>query len=329
MYDVESTRREQAEGQSGTLKIFADDVSLSAATQRPRTEYKVVLSPDTPQGWVLRGLVLDIVHIFEVNRREASRVLLALPRFLAPTFKSPSQTAANPDDSPASTLSLESLIISTLLQTLMTLPTPPFEPIYYGSIITELCKTSPNAVAPPVGRAVRRIFSMLGAEGLDAELSRRISEWFAVHLSNFGFQWMWKEWCVMADLCAGRHVADRQGARAGTASCSSSTSIHAPASRPRSASGVSRPHHANSSACPHRKDADVISVDPAEPTYPYENPDHPLHAEASELLDMLRKRATSSEIITHVSTDGEPSRRRNILCFRLYFTWAHAHSPTF
>jgi len=37
---------------------------------------------------------------------------------------------------------------------------------------------------------------MLGAEGLDNEIARRAAEWFAVHLSNFGFQWMWKEWYV-------------------------------------------------------------------------------------------------------------------------------------
>lgn len=74
------------------------------------------------------------------------------------------------------------------------LPKSPLVFIYYGSVITELCKLSPNTVAPPVGRAVRRLYGMMGTEGLDCEIARRAADWFAVHLSNFGFQWMWKEW---------------------------------------------------------------------------------------------------------------------------------------
>lgn len=79
---------------------------------------------------------------------------------------------------------------------MLTLPKSHHKLIYYGSVITELCKASPNTVAPPVGRSMRKIFSLLGTEGLDVEIARRVAEWFSVHLSNFGFQWMWKEWYV-------------------------------------------------------------------------------------------------------------------------------------
>lgn len=146
-------------------------------------------SPDTLTGWTLRSLVLDVIHIFEVNRKECAAILIDLRRDLSPgTFK-----AVNADDTtPSSSLSLESLVVSTLLSTMLCLPSEPL--IYYGSVITELCKLSPNTVAPPVGRAVRKLFSLLGSDGLDVEVTRRASEWFATHLSNFGFQWMWKEW---------------------------------------------------------------------------------------------------------------------------------------
>jgi nuclear cap-binding protein subunit 1 len=197
MYDVEATRRDDGEGQIGYLKMFADDVSCILTLDDQLTT-QVVLPPDTPQGWTLRSLTLDIIHIFEVNRKECAKILLELHRsFSRNTFK-PIAKSSEADDSDAnqSTLSLESLIVSTILSSLITLPSSTFDSIYYGSVITELCKMSPNTVAPPVGRAVRRIFSMLGAEGLDVEVSRRISDWFATHLSNFGFQWMWKEWYV-------------------------------------------------------------------------------------------------------------------------------------
>ena len=159
---------------------------------------QVVLPPDTPDGWTLRGLVLDIINIFEVNRKDCARILLTLPRYVAPgTFKPPQSAPAPADDAEVSTLSYESLIISTILASLLTLPRSAFKPIYYGSVITELCKLSPNTVAPPVGRAVRKLFGMLGKDGLDVEIVRRIAMWFATHLSNFGFQWMWKEWSAV------------------------------------------------------------------------------------------------------------------------------------
>lgn len=136
------------------------------------------------------------MHIFEVNRKESARILLSLNRyFAAGTFKS--TPSAEGDDVPVSTISLESLIISTILSTMFLLPNSPCKLIYYGSVITELCKSSPNTVAPPVGRSVRKLFTLMGSAGLDIEVQRRAAQWFAIHLSNFGFQWMWKEWCVI------------------------------------------------------------------------------------------------------------------------------------
>jgi nuclear cap-binding protein subunit 1 len=134
-----------------------------------------------------------MINIFEVNRKECAKLLLAIRQHLpAGTFKSQQPT----EDTPISTISLESLVISTILGAMFTLPKAPHDLIYYGSVIAELCKLSPNTVAPPVGRAVRRLYGMLGTEGLDVEIAKRAAEWFAVHLSNFGFQWMWKEWYV-------------------------------------------------------------------------------------------------------------------------------------
>jgi nuclear cap-binding protein subunit 1 len=154
-------------------------------------DVQVVAPVSTVNGWTLRSLVLDIVTLFEVNRKECARILLGLRTFITPgTFKS-----SNPEES-TSTLSLESLIISTLLSSMLNLPSAPFPQVYYTSLIAELCKASPNTVAPPVGRAVRKMFGMMGSEGLDVEVIRRTADWFATHLSNFGFQWMWKEWLV-------------------------------------------------------------------------------------------------------------------------------------
>jgi nuclear cap-binding protein subunit 1 len=144
----------------------------------------------------LRSIIIDTVHIFEVNRKECARILLTIRQYLPKDTFKPLATATATEDPSASTstVSLESLIVSTILSAMFSLPQPPYDLIYYGAVITELCKLSPNTVAPPVGRAVRKLFTLLGTDGLDNEISRRAAEWFAVHLSNFGFQWMWKEW---------------------------------------------------------------------------------------------------------------------------------------
>jgi nuclear cap-binding protein subunit 1 len=55
-------------------------------------------------------------------------------------------------------------------------------------------------VGPAVGKSIRKVYGSL-SEGLDVEVARRFAEWFAVHMSNFGFQWVWKEWWVLIAFC--------------------------------------------------------------------------------------------------------------------------------
>lgn len=54
---------------------------------------------------------------------------------------------------------------------------------------------SPQTVGPAVGKSIRKCYTYL-VEGLDVEVGRRFAEWFSVHMSNFNFQWVWKEWFV-------------------------------------------------------------------------------------------------------------------------------------
>ena len=81
----------------------------------------------------------------------------------------------------------------TILGAFLVLPETAHKSIYHISLITELCKLSPSTVGPAVGKSIRRLYNSL-ADGLDVDVARRFAEWFAVHMSNFGFQWVWKEW---------------------------------------------------------------------------------------------------------------------------------------
>ncbi|KAK7061285.1 nuclear cap-binding protein subunit 1 [Favolaschia claudopus] len=152
------------------------------------------ITPDleSPEGYVVRMGIRDIVDIFEVNRKEAARLLLEYPKWTKPgTFKP--KPGAAPEATEGIGWQLESTIIENILGGYLTLPETSHKPIYYISLITELCKLAPSTVGPAVGKSIRRLYSMLG-EGLDVEVARRFAEWFAIHMSNFGFQWVWKEW---------------------------------------------------------------------------------------------------------------------------------------
>jgi nuclear cap-binding protein subunit 1 len=82
-----------------------------------------------------------------------------------------------------------------ILSSMLVVPESQRKPVYYFALITELCKLSPPTVGPAVGKSIRKIYTLLG-DGLDVEIAQRFSEWFAVHMSNFNFQWVWKEWFV-------------------------------------------------------------------------------------------------------------------------------------
>lgn len=68
------------------------------------------------------------------------------------------------------------------------------------SLITELAKLSPPSVGPAVGKSIRKMYSLL-SDGLDIAIVDRLASWFSVHMSNFNFMWVWKEWCVIFFIC--------------------------------------------------------------------------------------------------------------------------------
>lgn len=164
-----------------------------------------------------------MLNIYEVNRKEGARLLLDLPRWWAyRTFKGGDDiteeegketmqwmlecTAVEVCDSHQPiNIRLAPLTVpvdatKTILSTAFILPTAPHSSVYYYALIAELCKLSPTTVGPAVGKSIRRLYKLLGDEAdieasvLDVEVARRFTEWFAVHMSNFGFNWVWKEW---------------------------------------------------------------------------------------------------------------------------------------
>lgn len=90
---------------------------------------------------------------------------------------------------------------------MLVLPTSQHKQVYYCALITEICKLSASTCGPAVGKTIRKLYSLLN-DGLDVEVARKFSEWFSVHMSNFAYQWVWKEWCAVAVDGFGRCATD-------------------------------------------------------------------------------------------------------------------------
>ncbi|KAG8950908.1 hypothetical protein FRC04_006972 [Tulasnella sp. 424] len=267
--DGQPTPAAKLEVPSVYLRVFDDEVTPN---------------DHTPSGYLVRSCVRDTLEIFEVNRKEAARILLDLPRWWNPsTFKRRHQ------DDDASPLpegdimewNLDCLIIETTLSLSFQLPIAPHVPVYYYALITDLCKLSPSTVGPAVGKSIRKLYRLLEDTGsvddgaLDVEVARRFVEWFAVHMSNFNFNWVWKEWIPDLDLprC---HPRRRFIQRAIELEIRASYFDRIKETLPVEY---------------HDPQAYALPEEAPGPDYEYDDPRHPHFAEAEALTDLIKARS--------------------------------------
>ncbi|KAG6849318.1 hypothetical protein H0H93_009459 [Arthromyces matolae] len=174
-------------------QIKKDEWPESTPPAPPHT-LQITPDPNTPAGYAVRTALVDTLAIFEVNRKDCARLLLEYPKWTFPgAFKPKPGASAEVEPIPGQNWQLESTLLEIILGTLLILPESPHKSIFYISLITELCKLSPSTVGPAVGKSIRKLYGLL-LEGLDVEAARRFVGWFSIHMSNFGFQWVWKEW---------------------------------------------------------------------------------------------------------------------------------------
>lgn len=129
----------------------------------------------------------------EFNRKEAARFLADLSCYFAPNlFVSESLNEINNQINTLSEWKSEDIILETIFGRLFRLPKPLQRPIYYHSLLIELCKLIPKRFAPSLGYTIRYIYKELPR--LNGEILYRFWSWFSHHLSNFNFSWKWDEW---------------------------------------------------------------------------------------------------------------------------------------
>ena len=146
-------------------------------------------------AFLIRDTLTDTINALDFNRNATARFLIEVDCYFSPnTFV----RRATPFDKlrdmagDRTTWKPEDIAVDAAFSQLFQLPAPEHKLVYYHSVLTEACKIAPAAIAPSLGRAIRFMYRSL--DRLDLELGQRFLDWFAHHLSNFGFTWKWTEW---------------------------------------------------------------------------------------------------------------------------------------
>ena len=144
---------------------------------------------------ILRDSLVDTINILDFNRVSTAKFLIDVDCYFAPaTFvkrATPFDRLRELNDG-RSIWKPEDVAVDAVFSQLFQLPTPEHKLVYFHSVLTEACKIAPAAIAPSLGRAIRYLYRNL--QLMDLELQFRFMDWFAHHLSNFGFTWKWTEW---------------------------------------------------------------------------------------------------------------------------------------
>lgn len=146
---------------------------------------------------LIRDALSDTINVLHFNRNIAAKFLIDVDCYFAPDTFVKRATAFDKLRDVAgdkATWKPEDVIVDATFGQLLQLPAPEHKLVYYHSVLTEACKLAPAAVAPSLGRAIRFLYR--NVERMDLELCQRFLDWFAHHLSNFGFTWKWTEWYV-------------------------------------------------------------------------------------------------------------------------------------
>jgi nuclear cap-binding protein subunit 1 len=158
-------------------------------------EFDTVPSTKDIASSLIRDALVDTINLLDFNRVATAKFLIDIDCYFTPhTFVKRATPFDRMRDFEVGVQAWkpEDVAVDAVFSQLFQLPASEHKLVYYHSVLTECCKIAPAAIAPSLGRAIRFLYNSL--ETMDLELSNRFLDWFAHHLSNFGFTWKWSEW---------------------------------------------------------------------------------------------------------------------------------------
>jgi len=90
------------------------------------------------------------------------------------------------------------LIIESILGSLLEMPRAPNPPPWYGALLYELLRKDGKTYAPLFAMAINSVYVRAGR--VDTEVLDRIASYFALHISNFKYQWPWNKWQSVMEM---------------------------------------------------------------------------------------------------------------------------------
>lgn len=131
-------------------------------------------------------MITDTIRIFSLNHNECTTLLLNIERYISVEYvvKHKYQVYES--------------VVESIFAEMFKLPKPTEKGVYYVTLIMDLCKESLDKIPSVLGRCIKLLFKRLDgsdlSSGMDPEGIKRFAEFFAIHLSNFGFSWKWADW---------------------------------------------------------------------------------------------------------------------------------------
>ncbi|KAJ1953696.1 Nuclear cap-binding protein subunit 1 [Linderina pennispora] len=199
---------------------FLNDFSSATSHELPLLEMPVDLAPAkyyTPSQlvqlvpspaeqavnkYLLQDFISDTVMQLEGNRKDCAKYLMQIHELCNEGVVTTITSQASPDEAdPQSALVFEYLVSEVLFSFLLQLPTGLYREMYYTSLAIELRKAEPQIYPAVFSTTVENVFERL--VNMDVECLNRLSNWLAVYISNFGFQWDWDKWEAVAEDEAG------------------------------------------------------------------------------------------------------------------------------
>ncbi|KAI9476184.1 MAG: armadillo-type protein [Benjaminiella poitrasii] len=235
--------------------------------------------------FIMQDIIFDILHLYEVNRKDCARYLLAIStsfdsqffKLSTPPPPSSEIKAESMDvDNEPGKWNLSNIIVEAIFSHLLSLPKSPVRQVFYSCVFIELCRAEIATFPRALGSGVKTLFSRL--DSMDVECVTRLWGWFSHHLSNFGFQWDWKAWDEVLSLdpnhpqvCFIRETLEKE---------------------------IRLSYYDRiKSVIPDEFHTFVSPYAPA-PNFAYKDENDPLHAQAKVIIESLRTKKTVEEVQT-------------------------------